>query len=291
MDLQPTQLHSFFITAQCSSFSSAAEQLFISHSALIQQMNSLEKALGFTLFLRTPKGIQLTESGRHFYHQAKRLSRQMDELVQECRRMEQKQSIIRVGNPGDLHTFYLYADLYRTFSQKYPSFSFEYVPTTRETVLDDCLSGRIDLGNYFDTAEHKKGYPLTFTPVQMELGVLLPENHPLSGRSCLTQEDLCGRDLYVSDISFHENIYEQVPALQKAILHSVDLSMDAIYRRHQENELFLLPLRFRRFFPSFSFVALEPKGCFYTEMVSRPDISPAAQKFLEFYLEYEQQND
>lgn len=290
MELQPTQLNSFFMTAQCNSFSSAAERLFISHSALIQQMNALEKSLGFTLFVRTPKGIRLTDCGAHFYRQARRLAKQMDELVSECRHMEKQGATIRVGNPGDLHTFYLYAGLYRSFSEKYPAYSVEYVPTTRETVLEDCLNGRIDLGNYFDTAEHKKGYPLVFTPIEMELGVILPERHPLSGKMVLSAADLDGTDLYFSNISFHDNIYEQVPALQGAHLHSIDLSMDAIYRHYGQNDLLLLPLRFRGSFPSMTFTPLEPRGSFYTEMVSRPDSSEAVQAFLKFYVEYEQQS-
>lgn len=45
-------LDSFIVIAESGSFSSAADKLFISRTALIQQINLLEKELGFQLFNR-----------------------------------------------------------------------------------------------------------------------------------------------------------------------------------------------------------------------------------------------
>ena len=49
-------LDSFIVIAESGSFSSAADKLFVSRTALIQQMNLLEKDLGFQLFDRHNKG-------------------------------------------------------------------------------------------------------------------------------------------------------------------------------------------------------------------------------------------
>ena len=60
------QLRSMIVIAQCGSFSRAEEQLFISKQALKKQMDALEAELRVTLFIRTPKGIQLTPAGQAF---------------------------------------------------------------------------------------------------------------------------------------------------------------------------------------------------------------------------------
>lgn len=61
MDIK--ELRSFVVAAGCGSFQKAAEQLFITPLALIKQINSMENELDFKLFVRSNKGIQLTESG------------------------------------------------------------------------------------------------------------------------------------------------------------------------------------------------------------------------------------
>ncbi|MBY0547621.1 MAG: LysR family transcriptional regulator [Candidatus Obscuribacterales bacterium] len=63
MDLPSHELQAFRTVAQTLSFSQAAERIHITQPALSQRIQSLEKSLGLTLFLRDPKGIKLTEAG------------------------------------------------------------------------------------------------------------------------------------------------------------------------------------------------------------------------------------
>ena len=46
------------------SFTAAARRLNISQSAVSEQVHLLEEEIGFSLFRRTPRGIELTEQGR-----------------------------------------------------------------------------------------------------------------------------------------------------------------------------------------------------------------------------------
>lgn len=57
------QLRYFLCVAECGSINRAAERLFVSQQALRSSINSLEEKLGFALFTRSPKGMQLTEAG------------------------------------------------------------------------------------------------------------------------------------------------------------------------------------------------------------------------------------
>ena len=54
----------FYETARYSSFSTAASHLYISQSAISQCIQQLEKDLKTTLFIRTRKGVTLTQEGR-----------------------------------------------------------------------------------------------------------------------------------------------------------------------------------------------------------------------------------
>lgn len=53
------QLETFLRVADAGSFNKAAEESFITPTAVIKQMNLLEKSLGVTLFVRTHRGLRL----------------------------------------------------------------------------------------------------------------------------------------------------------------------------------------------------------------------------------------
>ena len=56
-------LDTFLIVANTGSFSGAAEYLYITPSAVIQQINALEAKLKVPLFYRSNKGVSLTKQG------------------------------------------------------------------------------------------------------------------------------------------------------------------------------------------------------------------------------------
>ena len=61
--------------ANCKSISRAAEYLFVSQPALSQQIRNLEKELGYCVFRRTRKGLELTEKGNLLPKSAKNAGR------------------------------------------------------------------------------------------------------------------------------------------------------------------------------------------------------------------------
>jgi len=57
-------LRTFEAAARCLSFSAAAEELCVTHSAVSHQMRQLEDWLGRDLFVRHSGGVRLTASGQ-----------------------------------------------------------------------------------------------------------------------------------------------------------------------------------------------------------------------------------
>ena len=62
IDIYNPQLETFICAAEAGSFNKAAEELFISPPAVIKQINLLEAQLNLTLFIRTHRGLKLTEN-------------------------------------------------------------------------------------------------------------------------------------------------------------------------------------------------------------------------------------
>lgn len=53
----------FYTVAKCGSLSKAARELFVSQPAVSQSIKQLENQLGVPLFVRTYKGMELSEEG------------------------------------------------------------------------------------------------------------------------------------------------------------------------------------------------------------------------------------
>lgn len=74
------QIRYFVTVVDTGSFTEAAEECFISQSAISQQILSLEKELGVQLLQRSTRRFTLTEAGKYLYSHGKRLLGETEKL-------------------------------------------------------------------------------------------------------------------------------------------------------------------------------------------------------------------
>ena len=288
LDLQNHQLKSFLTVADSRSISSAAEKLFISHTSLIQQMNALESSLGFSLFIRSPRGVVLTESGKTFYEEFQKLILQADDLITKCRAIEEHGSHIRVANMNDLHTFYFYSEFYRQFQKDNPKISIDFVPTTSESVLEMCIAGDIDIGFYFGLAKQADHPSLVFrTSTISNMCIVVSQLNPLAKKGFIEASDLTEKDVYAFNVSDPDLIYRQVPAIEAGRLHLFDATMQTVFEKCENNSLIILPIWFKEHFPTLSFLPFEPPIPFSYQVVYRKDHNVSVQMLVNSYLEFD----
>ncbi|MDU4058798.1 MAG: LysR substrate-binding domain-containing protein [Pseudomonas oryzihabitans] len=65
-------LQAFEAAGRRGSFQAAALELSVTQAAVAQQVRQLEERLGFPLFLRQRRGVQLSERGRAYFHDVQR---------------------------------------------------------------------------------------------------------------------------------------------------------------------------------------------------------------------------
>lgn len=93
------QLETFIRVADAGSFSKAAEEAFITPTAVIKQINILESSLGVKLFDRTHRGLTLTKAGRSLYQDTKYIIRYCKDSVTRAKNaMQEDMNVIRVGS-------------------------------------------------------------------------------------------------------------------------------------------------------------------------------------------------
>ena len=75
--LEWTALRDFLAVAEAGSLSAAARRLGVSQPTLTRRMAAFEGRLGAELFLRTPRGLELTESGEAILEPARRIEEEV----------------------------------------------------------------------------------------------------------------------------------------------------------------------------------------------------------------------
>jgi LysR family transcriptional activator of nhaA len=80
--LNYNHLHYFHVAASEGTVAAAAERLGVTQPTVSEQIKSLERALGVTLFERTPSGLKLTEAGRLAFEHTSVMFRAGERLVE-----------------------------------------------------------------------------------------------------------------------------------------------------------------------------------------------------------------
>lgn len=83
-------LEIFIEVADTGSFSKAGENLFISPTAVMKQMNLMENDLNLTLLNRTNHGITLTESGKQIYKECKYIINYSNKAIEKIKKSQFK---------------------------------------------------------------------------------------------------------------------------------------------------------------------------------------------------------
>ena len=139
------QMKYFISVVECNSFTEAAEQCYISQSAISQQIRSLEKELGVELIHRENRRFTLTPAGEYFYEQSEGILNEVEDIRRETFRigkdkeMELKIGYLRCYSGQELH------QAVAEFSRLYPEVSIHIVNGTHEELYDLLRFGGADL--------------------------------------------------------------------------------------------------------------------------------------------------
>jgi DNA-binding transcriptional LysR family regulator len=188
MAIELRLLRYFAVVAEELHVGHAAARLFISQPALSQQIRALEEQVGLPLFVRHPRGMQLTEAGEALLEEARALlgsSKRFEASVDELRRG--RTAGMQVGVPPGLPQTLL-PELLASFRQKEPDARVEVRELTTPEQLAALRDGSLDLGLVREPVDDDG---LARRTLLVEpLGVSLPAAHPLADRERLTLREL-----------------------------------------------------------------------------------------------------
>lgn len=145
MNIKLEQYKVFYTAAKYGSFSEAAKQLYITQSAVSQQIRSLENELGVMLFARGRKGAKLTSHGELLFGYAKRSIEEIENAESLFTRMKAlDEGSLRIG-AGDTITRHMLIGILEKFHKTYPAIKIEIVNRVTDETLKRLTAGKVDV--------------------------------------------------------------------------------------------------------------------------------------------------
>jgi DNA-binding transcriptional LysR family regulator len=194
------QLETFIRVADAGSFNKAAEEAYITPTAVIKQINLLESSLDVKLFERTHRGLTLTNAGKSLYQDTKYIIQYCRDSVTRAKNAMQKdEKVIRIGS-SPMTPAQLLMGLWTRIQVHCPDMKFQIIPfeNTPENAREILgnLGKHIDVvGGIFDDTmlglRRCAGLELSQEPFCCAVSI----HHRLAAKDKLQIEDLYGENL------------------------------------------------------------------------------------------------
>ena len=221
------QLETFIRVANAGSFNRAAEQSYVTPTAVMKQINLLESKLGMKLFERTHRGLTLTRAGESLYSDAKYIMQYCkDAVIRAQNAMQENDTVIRIGT-SPMTPAQVLVDLWPKIHEHCPEIKFQLVPF--ENTLENAqeilknLGHNIDIiaGIFDDTMLNVRqcaGFEISREPLCCAVSIY----HPLARKQKLQIQDLYG---------------EKFMLMHRGWSSHVDALRDDIWKNHGQIEI------------------------------------------------------
>lgn len=186
----------FLKVIEHGSFTTAAEELNYTQSAVSQMIGSLEKELNTTLFVRSKHGLQLTYEGTQLAPIIRRLVDTNNQLKETCLALNGMQSgIVRIATFATFSGS-IFPKILKEFKKEYPNIIFEFHQGYYREIENWVSKDMVDFGiTNIDGIKKFQSVKLFDDP----LFLTLSKEHPFATRKSINVKELINEPFVVLD--------------------------------------------------------------------------------------------
>lgn len=208
MNITLRQLKAFVAVYQTGSFTKAAEELYLTQSALSSLIKELESTLELRLFERTTRHLEISEMGKNLLPFAYRILNEMTSLVEEIKSFKQiEKGRVRIAISQQLAATKL-TQLIATFSANFPNVDIIIYDAGVEEVQELVEVGKADFGI---------GPERTSNPnlkrqhlFSMPFHIVCPPEHHFANKTSLSWDEINNDELIMLRGSFSDLIRDEL---------------------------------------------------------------------------------
>jgi DNA-binding transcriptional LysR family regulator len=284
------RLETFLRVADAGSFNKAAEESYITPTAVIKQINLLEESLGVRLFERTHRGLTLTKAGHSLYQDTKYIIQYCRDSVTRAKNaMQEDRNVIRIGT-SPMTPAQLLMQLWPKIQPHCPDMKFQIIPfeNTPENAKEILgnLGRDIDvIGGIFDETmldlRSCAGLELSREPFCCAVSL----QHRLAVKDQMSIQDLYGENLML----MHRDWSRYVDRLRDDIwqnhsqIHIVDFDfygMNVFNRCENTNDVLLAISGWANVHPLLKVIPVEWEHSIPYGLLHSPEPSETVRRFL-----------
>ena len=203
MDMELRQLEYFLMVSDLTSFTRAAERLYVSQPAVTNAVRSLEEELGIQLFDRSQRKVSLTTEGKIFYRHIQNIMQGISTTLSEINDLKShNRGHLTIGvTPlaGIPSTSRLLAE----FRTAYPNISISLVEDNVRTLLELLHTNKLDFAFVFDLPEQEQARLHCLPLPQEELMVCCSRYHRLCRMNSVTLAALTEESFLLMETHCH----------------------------------------------------------------------------------------
>jgi DNA-binding transcriptional LysR family regulator len=184
------QVRYFLAAAKHLNFTKAASRLHLAQPSLTRQIHNLEEEIGVRLLDRTKQKVSLTDEGRSFLADAKRVLNLAEEIVESVQRLSRREvTALNIGYVANLFYDLLPVTL-ASFQRSYSTVSINLFDMTCGDQFRAIEDGKIDLG-FVGLREAVAERGLQFRPIATyRVVAALPKDNPVANKPVVKLKEL-----------------------------------------------------------------------------------------------------
>src|SRR5471030_2204602 len=227
-EMELRHLRYFVAVAEELSFTRSAERLHIGQPPLSHQIQMLEAEVGAQLLERSKRWVRLTEAGKLFLDDARRVLSLSEQAVQTARRAERGEAgELRVGFTFSTPLTPLFATVVNRYRQRYPGVTLTLREMSTVPQIDAIAARELDLG-LVRPPEVAVTDAVEMTVLRHDpLTLVLPLGHPLAKKKAVAISDLQGLPFVMYPKTAGTGIYPQIFRLCRAAGFMPTIAMEA----------------------------------------------------------------
>lgn len=220
------QLQYFLTVSEELNFSRAAERLRITQPPLSLQIQNLEKELGFPLFHRTNRHVELSDAGRLFAEEVRKILMHLEKATQSARRTHEGEiGSLTVGFVGSA-TYDILPAVLREFRQLYPDVHVDLLEMSTPAQIAALSEGEIDIGVLRPPIPNEMLCTEIVSTVPCILAV--PKRHPLTEMGNLSVSDLSRYPFVMLSRKTWAGLYDELVALCNPFIQQEALEFQTV---------------------------------------------------------------
>lgn len=282
-------LEVFKEVVDCGSFSKAAERLYITHTAVIKRLNSLESRVGVRLLERSNQGVKPTPAGEAFYAEALEIMRISAEAMRRVRSIGRPERILlRVGT-SVLSPCQEFIELWQQRTAALGGqlrFRLQIVPFSDDRRRYEHLGVDFDflVGPYDNLVQAEK---CRFLPIgRYRFGLLMNREHPLAGQKSLAIHELQGEKILMMAAGAspkNDAIRQALAACPHTVVEDVQpiYNMDTFNLCAESGALLVSLECWERIHPALAFVPLEEDYTITYGVIAPKKLKRGMEEFME----------